>query len=368
MKSNLVFPDYERCLANIPNSIMKKFGVEPVGKTHPLIDEYLKKDYKNVVLFLLDGMGKKIIENHLAEDGAFRSHLAGECTTVFLSTTVAATTSAASGLQPCEHSWLGWDCYYPQIDKNVTVFLNIVQGSDDVPAADYPVASTFTPYVSVVDRMKEAGKNAYASTPYITPNPKTFEAVCQRVKELCESDGQKYIYAYWENPDALLHDYGCNSAEVRDNLLYMEKYIADMVEDMEDTLLIITADHGHKDVNTVYLHEYPELCECLIRPASLETRVLNLFVKEEKKEFFEEEFNRIFGEKYLLMTMEEVLERNLMGDGKWHENFRGMLGNYLAIATDDLQIVPLPIETDMVSMHGSLTEDEMIIPLIIFEK
>ena len=83
-----------------------------------------EKESKNVIVLLLDGMGKLILEESLDEKGSFRSHLAGSYNSVFLSTTVAATTSILSGQQPCEHSWLGWDCYYPQIDKNVTVFLN----------------------------------------------------------------------------------------------------------------------------------------------------------------------------------------------------------------------------------------------------
>ena len=42
-----------------------------------------------------------------------------------------------------------------------------------------------------------------------------------------------------------------------------------------------------------------------------------------------------------------------------------MLGNYLAIATDNLSIF-FTDERNM-SMHGSLTEDEMLIPFIVFE-
>ncbi|MBQ7636431.1 MAG: hypothetical protein IJS80_03890 [Lachnospiraceae bacterium] len=61
-------------------------------------------DYKNIVVILLDGMGESIVKEHLEEDGPFRSHLAGIYNSVFLSTTVAATTSVLSGLQPCEHS------------------------------------------------------------------------------------------------------------------------------------------------------------------------------------------------------------------------------------------------------------------------
>lgn len=88
-------------------------------------------------------------ENCLEEKGLFRKNLAGTYQSVFLSTTVAATTSAMSGLQPCEHSWLGWECYYPQVDENVTVFLNTIQGTEE-PVADYNVPWTVTPYENVM--------------------------------------------------------------------------------------------------------------------------------------------------------------------------------------------------------------------------
>ena len=65
------------------------------------------------------------------------------------------------------------------------------------------------------------------------------------------------------------------------------------------------------------------------------------------------------------MPMEDVIAKNLMGTGKNHEQFRQMLGNYLAIATGDLTI--LFTEEEFKSMHGSITEDEMLIPLIIFD-
>ena len=32
-----------------------------------------------------------------------------------------------SGLYLNEHGWLGWDIYYPQVGKNVTVFTNTEQ-------------------------------------------------------------------------------------------------------------------------------------------------------------------------------------------------------------------------------------------------
>lgn len=108
---------------------------------------------------------------------------------------------------------------------------------------------------------------------------------------------------------------------------------------------------------------------CLVRMPSIEPRALNLFVKEEKRSQFEQEFNRRFGNKFLLWTKEQVLDRKIFGPGTEHPNFRGMLGDYLAIAIDDLSIYTTREEADyFIGVHAGLTEDEMIIPLIVIEK
>ena len=130
------FPDYNNCITNIPNSILKYFGNEEGRKTSSLLDSYLKKEYDNVVVLLLDGMGKCIIDGNLDKEGFFQSHLEAVYSSTFPPTTVAATTSMLSGMNPCEHGWLGWDCYFPQINKNVTVFLN-KEMETGLSAADY---------------------------------------------------------------------------------------------------------------------------------------------------------------------------------------------------------------------------------------
>ena len=364
-QKKLIWPDYENCIANRPNSILKKWNLKTVGETLPLADKHLQKDYKNVVVLVLDGMGKFILERTLDERGPFRSHLAGIYKSVFLSTTVAATTSVMSGLQPCQHSWLGWECYYPQVDKNVTVFLNTVQGTQE-PAADYNVAWTVTPYENVVTTINKAGGKAYGCAPFLPPHPKSIEEICDGIKKMCEDPEHKYIYAYWNQPDGFLHRNGCSSEVAKEELVKIEATVNKLAEELEDTLLMITADHGHIDTDYVVLQDYPQICDCLVRLPSLEPRVLNFFVKEDKKEIFEKEFNKEFSEKFWLMKMEEAIEKNLFGTGKHHENFRAMLGDYLAIATDDLTIYYT--DERWVSMHGSLTEEEMLIPFIVFKK
>ena len=71
----MVLPDYKNSIANMPNSVLKYFGVETVGDTLPVFDGLLHKQYKNVVVLLLDGLGVSTIREHLKEDGSFRTRL-----------------------------------------------------------------------------------------------------------------------------------------------------------------------------------------------------------------------------------------------------------------------------------------------------
>ena len=65
-----------------------------------------------------------------------------------------------------------------------------------------------------------------------------------------------------------------------------------MAAELEDTLLIVTADHGHIDNECVNITNYPGICECLDKKPSLEPRVINFFVKRDKEEVFVNEFNK----------------------------------------------------------------------------
>ena len=83
---------------------------------------------------------------------------------------------------------------------------------------------------------------------------------------------------------------------------------------------------------------------------------------------FEYEFKKEFGDKFLLWTKQKVIESNLFGTGSKHPCFDGMIGNYLAIATDDLSIYNTREEADyFIGAHAGMTADEMDIPLIIIE-
>ena len=368
MNKSFVLHDYDNCLVNLANSVLNRFGICPVGKTLVCADKYLKKEYKNVVVLLLDGLGTYIMEGNLKEEGFLRSHYKKSISSVFPPTTVAATTSVMSGLQPIESAWLGWDCYYPQVDKNVTVFLNTEQGTDQ-PVSEENIPWKYCGYESVVDRLVCKGEKAFHAMPFAPPFPKNFTEICDRITELCSEEGNKYIYAYWNEPDSAMHQFGCYSKEAKNVLAELEKMIAEMSEKLEDTLLIVTADHGHIDGRNVAITDYPAILDCLVRMPSIEPRALNLFVKEEKREEFESEFHKEFGNDFILLTKKEVYETKLFGGGKPHKNVDAMLGDYLAVGVTDLTIFNTKEEAEKFKgVHAGYTKEELMIPLIVIEK
>ena len=105
------------------------------------IDKILE-DYKpkNVVTILCDGMGSNILDRMLDKDSFLIKNRLKTITSVFPATTVAATLSMLTGLNPCETGMLGWDMYYKDIDKTITVFINSEKGDPDFKPLQDPVS------------------------------------------------------------------------------------------------------------------------------------------------------------------------------------------------------------------------------------
>lgn len=356
--------DYSNCIVNLACSILKHFGAEYEHSTLKEVDDLLKKDYKNVVVLLLDGIGVDALEYHLPKDSFFRRNLMKKYSSVFPPTTTAATTTMQSGLTPLEHGWLGWSLYFHEVDKIVDAFINMEKDTE-IPAAKYHVAGRYIPYKTIYEKIQATGKaGAYSVSHFGTNRIETFNELLEEITRLCSTSERKYIYGYWEYPDSLMHQYGCDSKLVTENIKEIEEKVENMCKQLSDTLVIITADHGHGNLQYYVLSDYPNIACMLKRPISLEPRATVFYVKDEFLEAFPVEFQKAFGDDFLLYSHNEVIDKNLFGTGKMHPRFKEFIGDFLAIALKDKGIVYSHESTQFLSHHAGLTEKEMIIPLI----
>lgn len=104
----LVKNNYNESITNFACSIRKYFDLDYQHKTLDYIDKILEEyQPKNVVTILCDGMGSVILDNALNKDDFLIKNRLKSITSVFPATTVAATTSILTGLNPSETEMLG---------------------------------------------------------------------------------------------------------------------------------------------------------------------------------------------------------------------------------------------------------------------
>ena len=185
---------------------------------------------------------------------------------------------------------------------------------------------------------------------------------------MCKEDGKKFIYAYCENPDAIMHETGIDSVHAKRVVEELEQETERLCNRLEDTLVIVVADHGHVKNEFLTLTDYPEIYGMLERMISIETRAFAIYIKDDiKPEVFEEKFNEVLGDKFELVKKDDVISRKMFGSGSAAERFESCIGDYLAVAKGDFCMRDNKTGPIFKSIHGGDAEDEVKIPLIVVE-
>ena len=384
MSNEIVLPNYEHCILNTITSILKYYNVETKHKSLESLDKLLEKKYKNVVFIVLDGMGEHIL-NNLSNNGYFFNKKIDCVTSVYPSTTTAALTTYYAGKPPYETGWIAWSQYFKEYGRAIDMLSHkeSYKGEDIIKGASINVFDGVVKYTPIFEQIEKASPNVKAFEINPTYSDKrakrsiranNLDELIDSIETLCDTSSENFIFAYSDNPDGLLHKFGASSDEAKEFIHEAEHKIAEMCSKMsDDTIVIISADHGHKDIEKAYtLLDYPEILECLTMPASLESRALTFNVKENMRKEFEERFNKVFKNEFWLMTTEEFLGKNFLGFGVKHPKIDDFLGNYVALSTAGsiIRLETFLAEGKKVkkSTHCGLTPDEMEVPVIAITK
>ena len=364
----LVKNNYNECLTNLACSIRKYFGLSYNHKTLKYIDEILDaKKPKNVVVILFDGMGSRILDRVLDDNSFFIQNRFKEITTVFPATTTAATTSIRTGFNPIEHGWLGWNTYIAPINKTITLFSNSEKGKEEVCKEFLDVKNKLI-NKTIVDEINELGNyKAIELFPFGENKYNSLDDMLNIIETETKKEGKKYIYAYDEEPDHSMHNFGPDSKETKDLITIRNEKVQELCNKLTDTIVIITADHGHIKVDHIFLNDYPELLNMLERTTSIEQRAVSFKVKKEFLEIFKIKFNKLFGDYFSLYDKNDIINSKLFGDGIPNELFDDAIGDFIAIANSNKCLIT-DGDNVLFSQHAGYTDDELFVPLIIVDK
>lgn len=354
-------------LVHVANTIRSYFGLSTYHEIDAELMMWLQqKQTKQIIVLLIDALGWHQLQTLSKEDSFLRRNVKRKIMTVYPPTTVAATTSFLSGKYPCETAWLGWQQCFKEIDEHLVMFLNRSYYTQE-PYREQNYTFEKVAVNNIVTDCLMHGIQAKEIYPaFRKDGVSSFEELCQRIVEESKMQKNQCVYAYWDEFDACMHRHGVNAEASKAMLqsydLLMEQYFTSL---SSDTALLVLADHGQIDVTHRCIQEDPTLMTYLRHLPSIEPRTINFYIKPESKKAFVTYFQKVYGDKFLLMTQAEVLQNKLFGEGKEHPMLKAFLGDYIAIAVSNEELIYAK-EKAVKGSHAGYTKEEMEIPLLCY--
>jgi len=392
---SVVFPDYEGyCIANIPLLIGSVLGVNDNSSAISKLGNRFD-GYERVVFLVLDGFGYRKAQALFQEfpDSALRK--LGESgrqvplTSVYPSTTVAALTSLSTGLTPLEHGMIGYRLYLRETASitNMIRFTTLGNSRTDSAFAIGLDPETLIPQHTFHQRLDAQGISAHSVLPsYISTSglSKTLYRGCTNMhsaaslpdmlvrtqKILQESKGKTFISLYWPGLDSVAHGLGPNSESYRAEFCAVDDAIRrGLVGQVKDTLLIVTSDHGFVPMapeDYVLLHSEFDADRVLLMPPVGEPRASYLFARDGGKDVIKKAFAKAREDGIICLESQELIETGLLGINHPHPEIANRIGDLALLSTGSGgTFQDYPDAMLLRGMHGGLTEDEMLVPLII---
>ena len=365
-------PNWKRSNLNISATLAEFLGAPNNNKTLPILKRELAKGYKNVVFICLDGLGVNPIKINLDKNSILRKNIKQVLSSTFPSTTTNATTTLICNKQPLEHGWFGWSLHFEDIKRNVDIYRHTDSQTGEKVDYTYPIMDNANCYFNNVytDYNVTPILPVYVQTK-IEDRKITIENeldLCNAIKDVCSRKGKQFIYSYLPEPDATMHEFGVSSVQAKQKIEAINKEIEKLFNDLKDTLIIITADHGQIDVKGyIEFYKDKEINKMLDCVPYLDARTPAFRVKKGCEKEFEKLFKRQYGKDFKLYKSKDLIKRGYFGEIK-DVGYGSLLGDYIAIGTyTHKQFLVDKNSLRFKGHHTSLTE-EMKVPLIILKK
>jgi predicted AlkP superfamily pyrophosphatase or phosphodiesterase len=409
LEPEFIYPSYNSLsLSNLPHSICNWLGASGLGC--PALDQsivsHLDGPFDQVVLFLLDGLGLYQFQNM-----ALQSQTVPECastwqgiledaclaplTSVQPSTTAAALTTLWTGYSPASHGVVGYELWlreYGMISNMISFAPASFVGDPGglrkagfTPDGFIPLPTLGAHLAHHKLQANALMYSAIANSPLSQIHLAESKVIPWRTLAdlfvtlgnlLSAAQHPSYTYIYWPDIDTLSHTYGPEDERVQLEFSSFSWQLSHFLENYRRrphprTLFLITADHGliHTPRDPLYeLRHHPEFASWLVMPPAGESRLTYLYIRSGCEEFVKEYIHNNWADQFLLLPSSQAVQSGLFGAHPHHPALSSRVGDWILISRRNAHLWWQGRDDPMLGRHGGLSPEEMLVPLVLFEK
>ncbi|MEX0658893.1 MAG: nucleotide pyrophosphatase/phosphodiesterase family protein [Egibacteraceae bacterium] len=324
------------------------------------------RDAERAVLLVLDGLGQHALDSHGHRLPELSAMQGTTLTTVAPSTTAAALTSITTGLPPARHGVVGYRMRVSGEVLNVLGWKTSGRHRGPDPAVVQPQQPFPGHRVGVVTRaeFQESGFTAAHLREATFLGWRTPSTLVEHVRRQV-AGGARFTYAYYDGVDKVAHEFGPASGFFRAEVIAAD----DLVGHLRDVLppevaLVVTADHGQLDVGPDDVVGLDGL-DGAVAAYSGESRFRSLHARTGATADLLQAARAGFSDRAWVFARDELFDEGWLGSGATGA-VRGRMGDVVLAAHAGVAFAD-PGETQentLVGRHGSLTLDEMVVPLL----
>jgi hypothetical protein len=360
-----------RSLGDVVPAVGAALGV-PVG-TAP--SRLVLPDAPAYVVFLVDGLGDRLLRRYAHAAPYLSALQAGQQpgTAGVPSTTATSLTSLGTGLTPGGHGLVGFTARVPGTEQ----LLNHLLWDQDVdPLQWQPHTTAFSALkasgatVTVVNKRAFDGTGltvaAHRGAAFVGAD-KVGERIAAAVAASRVAPSLTYLYD--GDLDWTGHKWGVASSQWLMQLSMVDAEAEQLREALPpEVRLLVVADHGMVDSpaeERTDVDAHPELRDGLALLGG-EARFRHLYCRNGAVADLVATWSERLGDRAEVMTRDAAVARGWFGPVDAAVLPR--LGDVIVACRDDHAVVSttdFPYENQLVGLHGSLTPDEMLIPLLV---
>jgi hypothetical protein len=363
-------------LADVVPSVLSAMGVAGFDGPIPLPD-----GIASACVLLLDGLGAELLDTHVG-DAPVLARLRGRTVQVgFPSTTVAGLAALGTGCRSGEHGMVGLSFRLPGADVvNALGWRPHPTGRDLrdklPPEQVQPLPTTFERAaasgiaVSVISGAKFIGSGLTRAVlrggRYVGVHALGDLAACVRS---ALADGG-FCYGYHSELDLLGHVYGPGSMAWRMQLREVDRLVESIVDGLPPgALLAVVADHGMVAVDAEEVVDIDD-CEPMmdgVKAIGGEPRARHVYVADGAADSVLAAWRETLAQRAWVVSRDEAISAGWFGD-RVGDDARFRIGDVVAAARGTAGIMRRtaePLLSALIGQHGSLTDAEQRVPLLL---